>query len=97
MDPESRRAVFPWYRWHFAAARHADHADWLSRDALLLERHRAQAQGILRHAAAPANRHDRSVHVSRFFPLLRILGSGPGADVLPDRHLGRSAEALRSD
>ena len=34
---------------------------------------------------------------ARLLPLLRVLGSDARPDVLPDRHLGRAAQALRRD
>ena len=52
---------------------------------------------LLRAAAAARHRHDGRVRVARFLPVLHFLGSDAAADVLPDRHLGRSAARVRRD
>ena len=55
------------------------------------------AEGVLRPPAAAPDLHDRDVLLPGPLPLLRVLGSDAGADVLPDRRLGRPAAALRGD
>ena len=55
------------------------------------------AEGVLRPPPAAPDLHDRDVLLSRPLPLLRVLGSDAGPDVLPDRRLGRPAAALRGD
>ena len=59
-------------------------------------RHRARAR-VLRLPAAAADRDDRGLLRARPLPVLRVLGGDAGPDVLPDRHLGRGAAALRGD
>ena len=53
-----------------------------------LERHSGPAQGILRHVPAAADGHARRIHVARFLPVLRLLGTGAGAHVLHHRRSG---------
>ena len=52
-------------------------------------------EGVLHLPAPPPDGHAGRLHGHGLLPLLRLLGSHAGADVLPDRHLGRPAEALR--
>ena len=59
--------------------------------------HRSRRARLLRAAAAARHRHDGRVRGARFFPVLHLLGSDAAADVLPDRHLGRSAARVRRD
>ena len=95
LDSLARRPLRHRHRRHQPAAGHADHGDRLHRDPLLLARHRRPRQGILRHVPVAADGNDRRLHLARLLPVLRVLGSGAGADVLHHRRLGRAAEALR--
>src|SRR5262249_32652120 len=56
--------------------------------ALLVELHQAAREGVLYLSSAPSNRDARGLRLARSLPLLRVLGSDAGADVLSDRHLG---------
>ena len=56
---------------------------------------REPRQGILRLVPGAADGHAGRLHGARFLPVLRVLGSHAGADVLHHRHLGRPAKALR--
>ena len=56
-----------------------------------------RVQGILRLVPGAADRHARRLHGQRFLPVLRVLGGHAGADVSADRHLGRTAQAVRGD
>ncbi len=85
------------HRRHFLPAHHAHHAAGMDFDPLLVDRHRESRQGILHLVSGLADRHARRLYGARFLPLLRFLGSHAGPDVLADRHLGRSAQALRRD
>ena len=95
LDPRAGRHLPHRHRWHQPAAHHAHHADGLHRHSLLLERHPGSRQGILRHVPAPADGHARRIHVARFLPLLRLLGTRARPDVLHHRRLGRSPKTLR--
>ena len=64
---------------------------------LLLDRDPRPREGVLRLPAPAADGHAGRLHGAGLLPLLRLLGSHAGADVLPDRHLGRPAQALRRD
>ena len=55
---------------------------------LLLARHQGAGAGILLPVPAPGNGHARRLRLARSGAVLRVLGDRPGADVLPDRHLG---------
>ena len=61
----------------------------------LLELHQGSLQGILRLPAAAGIRPGRRLPGAGPLPLLRLLGSLPGAHVLPDRHLGPRPPHLR--
>ena len=52
-----------------------------------------QDEGVHRADAAARDRDGRHVHRVRPDPVLRVLGAGPGPDVLPDRDLGQRATA----
>ena len=72
-----------------------DDAAGLPRLPFFLERDQGPREGVLHlHAPAP-DRDARRLHGDGLLPVLRLLGSHAGADVLPDRHLGRSPTALR--
>ncbi|MGC4050853.1 MAG: hypothetical protein QM757_15900 [Paludibaculum sp.] len=62
---------------------------------LFLVRGRGPAQGILRDVPVLQTGMIRRVHFARLLPLLRVLGTGAGSDVLHHRSLGRSQEAVR--
>ena len=54
-------------------------------------------QGLLRPVHAPGRQHDGGVHLAGYVPVLRLLRGDAAADVLPDRHLGRSEARVRGD
>ena len=54
-------------------------------------------EGVLRVPPPPRDGDGRRLLRARLLPLLRVLGSDARADVLPHRHLGRPAQALRRD
>ena len=97
LDPVARRAVRLRHRRHLAPAHPPDDVHGHHRRRLVVLGHRSPAEGVLHPAAAPADRHARHLLRARLLPLLRLLGSHARADVLPHRHLGRPAEALRGD
>ena len=54
-------------------------------------------EGVPGPDAAAGDRHGRHVHRVRPDPVLRLLGDGPGPDVLPDRDLGLDEPRVRRD
>ena len=52
-------------------------------------------QGILRHVPAAADGNAGRVRFAGLLPVLRLLGSGAGADVLHHRRVGRPAQTVR--
>src|SRR5262249_33525227 len=92
VDPYARRELPRWYRRYFAPARIADDTAWTARRFVVMVDDRESRKGILRLHADAAGRHARRVRVTRFLPLLRVLGSDARADVFPDRRVGRPEE-----
>ena len=71
------------------------HAADAHRRAGFVEIHRSSREGILRVPDPARIRPDRRVRLAGPVPVLRVLGSVAGPDVLPDRHLGPRAPHLR--
>src|SRR5699024_9182141 len=61
----------------------------------LVELHQGWRQGVLRVPAAAGVRPGGRLYGAGFVPVLCVLGSLPGADVLPDRNLGTRPAHLR--
>ena len=87
--------ISPRRRWAEHPARAAHHVPDAALHPLHLDGGGRPRQGL--HALLPAarNRHDRRVPGAGPVPVLHLLGIHAGADVLPDRHLGRTAAHLR--
>ena len=64
------------------------------RRPLVLDSHPGAREGILRHVPAAPGGDAGRFHVARFLPLLRVLGSHAGSDVLHHRSVGWAAQAL---
>ena len=60
-----------------------------------LDRGRGAGEGVHGLLPAAGDRHAGRVPGPRHVPVLRVLGVHAGADVLPDRHLGRHAAHVR--
>src|SRR6266478_3727762 len=94
LDSLDWRGLQPRHRRHLVSVDHTDHAAGMDLDSFFVDRHRDPGEGILRLVPGVADGNARRLHGTRFFPLLRFLGSDAGADVSADRHLGRSAQTL---
>src|SRR5439155_11626659 len=88
-----------WHRRPFAGAGDADDAVGCNLGYLFMGLYPREGprKRVLHNAAVASERDARSVHISRPVPVLRVLGSDAGADVLLDRHLGRQESALLGD
>ncbi len=84
----------PGHRRHLADHDAADHAAHAAGAAGILQYRRAP-EGISDPVPAARDRHVGRVPVARPAAVLRVLGSGPGANVLPDQSVGRRESQLR--
>ena len=97
LDPVARREVLARRRRHRGAPDPPDDAPLLHLGLLVVHGDHEAREGVLRVPPPPRDGDGRRLLRARLLPLLRLLGSHARADVLPDRHLGRPAEALRRD
>ena len=97
VDPFDRGALLRRRGRHLAPAPALDDLPGRHRHPVVLDGDNRKGEGVLRLHAGAADRDDRCVRLSRPFPLLRLLGGDARPDVLPDRDLGRSPQALRGD
>ena len=98
LDPLDRRQVPRRRRRHLGAAHPADHAARLHRGLLARAPRSRTAQKEYYVFLLLLQTGMLGVFISLdIVPLLRVLGGDAGPDVLPDRDLGRAAQALRGD
>ena len=97
LDPEPRGQVQHRHGRHQPGHGAADHPSGVHRGVVLVHLHQRTPQGVRHLDPGHAVQHDGRVHHPGHVPVLPVLGSDAGADVLPHRHLGRPPAALRGD
>ena len=97
VDPLDRRPVPARRRRHLDALDPAHDAARVRSRSCRPGRRHERVRAVLRVPAAAPDRHAGRLLRARHVPVLRVLGGHAGADVLPDRDLGRHAAAVRRD